>query len=784
MATHDYVIANGTGAAVRSDLNDALAAIVSNNSGSSEPGTTYAYQWWADTTNNLLKLRNSANNAWITLRELDGTLLMEHGTASAPGLAFDGDLNTGIYRPAADAVGLTTGGEERFAVGGTEAVFNDPSNDVDFRVESNGQTHMLFVDAGNNRVGIGTASPGRTLTVADTTNSVVAIQGSTSGTSNLFLGDSDDEDIGALTYNHSSNFLSFTTNASEAARIDSAGRLAIGNTSASGSALRVDAASGTDGPLFDSGGTNNTNHALLVRDSASNQLFRVNNNGNIGIGSNAPLARLEVSDDAQSGVTAGDLVVDTTSLSADVIVGRQSSTSNDNTTFRVRDRTDNTILYASAAGDPFRVGRNGNELARIDTSGRLMVGTTSVRSFNTHASRFQVQGTSFSSQTASIVANSSDANGAYLFFAKQRSGAAGGNTIVQNGDLIGQLRFNAADGTDMETVAASMDVRVDGTPGSNDMPGRIEFRTTQDGASGTTERVRIDNKGHLTIGGASSDSAPLTVRGTQSAHNSQFRAVFGDAIQDSDSHVVDGSNCSEVQVQSYSANRPAVLSIGGQQNDNELLGKVVFYRSNNTAGKRQRAAIVCGQSGTAPQGGVLMFRTAQATGTSPGTRLTIHDQGKISASGIYSLTTTGGGPVYVEADGDLLRYTSSLKYKTDVETLEDARADAILNCRPVWYRSKCENDIKTEGSEKSDWGWYGFIAEEVAEIEPRLVNWATKDAVPQEDGSNKSVERDPADYEAEGVRYDNFVPLLVNLVKRQQAAIETLEAKVAALEAG
>ena len=158
--------------------------------------------------------------------------------------------------------------------------------------------------------------------------------------------------------------------------------------------------------------------------------------------------------------------------------------------------------------------------------------------------------------------------------------------------------------------------------------------------------------------------------------------------------------------------------------------------------------------------------------------------GKFTAPTIYSLTTTAGSPVYVESDGDLLRYTSSLKYKTDVETIEDARADAILNCRPVWYRSKCENDIKTEGAEKSDWGWYGFIAEEVAEIEPRLVNWATKDAVEQEDGSVQSVERDPADYEAEGVRYDNFVPLLLNLVKRQQQAIETLEAKVAALEAG
>lgn len=441
MATHDYVIANGTGAAVRSDLNDALAAIVSNNSGTSEPATTYAYQWWADTTNNLLKLRNSANNAWITLRELDGTLLMEHGTASDPGLAFDGDSDTGIYRPAADAVGLTTGGAERFAVGGTEVVVNDPSNDVDFRVESNGNTHMLFVDGGNDRVGIGLSAP----------TSLFHVESSFAGT------------------------IAEIKNTRGSASTD-AGLLVETSTTAAKTLLVKNA--GTE--------------RFSVQGDGTGYL-----NGNLGIGADAPLGRLEVSDDAQTGVSAGDLVVDTTSLSADVIVGRQSSTSNDNTTFRVRDRTDNTILYASAVGDPFRVGRSGSEFARIDTSGRLVVGTTSVRSFNTHASRFQVQGTDFSSQTASIVANSADGNGAYLFFAKQRSGAAGGNTIVQNGDLIGQLRFNACDGVDMETVLASMDVRVDGTPGSNDMPGRIEFRTCADGASGTTERFRIAANGQL-----------------------------------------------------------------------------------------------------------------------------------------------------------------------------------------------------------------------------------------------------------------------------------------------
>ena len=70
MAQHDYVIANGTGAAVRSDLNGALAAIATNNSGATEPTTTYAYQWWPDTTTGLLKIRNAANSGWVTVGTL------------------------------------------------------------------------------------------------------------------------------------------------------------------------------------------------------------------------------------------------------------------------------------------------------------------------------------------------------------------------------------------------------------------------------------------------------------------------------------------------------------------------------------------------------------------------------------------------------------------------------------------------------------------------------------------------------------------------------------------
>jgi hypothetical protein len=89
MAQADYVVANGTGAAVRSDLNGQLAAIVSNNSGATQPATMYAYQWWADTTTGLLKIRNAANSAFVTVGTLANANL---GLLSLAGGTLTGDI--------------------------------------------------------------------------------------------------------------------------------------------------------------------------------------------------------------------------------------------------------------------------------------------------------------------------------------------------------------------------------------------------------------------------------------------------------------------------------------------------------------------------------------------------------------------------------------------------------------------------------------------------------------------------------------------------------------------
>ena len=87
MAQHDYTIDNQTFPSYRTDHNNSLSAIVSNNSGATEPSTTYAYQWWYDTSSNILKLRNADNDAWInigTFNQTNDTVVLVGTEATLP----------------------------------------------------------------------------------------------------------------------------------------------------------------------------------------------------------------------------------------------------------------------------------------------------------------------------------------------------------------------------------------------------------------------------------------------------------------------------------------------------------------------------------------------------------------------------------------------------------------------------------------------------------------------------------------------------------------------------
>ena len=128
----DFNIANASGASVRSDINAVLDAIKTNNSGGSDPSNTEAFMFYADSGDNNLKVRNSANNGFTTIGSVNetnlgllpkaggtmtGALLGDDASgSSAPAYAFDGDTDTGMFRSGANTIGFSTSGTTRVSI--------------------------------------------------------------------------------------------------------------------------------------------------------------------------------------------------------------------------------------------------------------------------------------------------------------------------------------------------------------------------------------------------------------------------------------------------------------------------------------------------------------------------------------------------------------------------------------------------------------------------------------------------------------------------------------------
>jgi hypothetical protein len=154
----------------------------------------------------------------------------------------------------------------------------------------------------------------------------------------------------------------------------------------------------------------------------------------------------------------------------------------------------------------------------LNASGSLLLGTTSSRgNFYNGSSGYdlymQVESINYGAG-CSYVRNSPDSASAVLIFGKTRSGSLGGNAIVANNDNIGTISFQGSDGSEF-VPAAAITAHVDGTPGTNDMPGLLVFSTTADGAATPTKRMSIGNAGVINTYTATGDS--LNIRNAAAA---------------------------------------------------------------------------------------------------------------------------------------------------------------------------------------------------------------------------------------------------------------------------
>jgi len=222
--------------------------------------------------------------------------------------------------------------------------------------------------------------------------------------------------------------------------------------------------------------------------------LRVDSNGDVGIGTNVPDNKLHVfaGDSSGSSSAQAQFTIENSGNSGLQFLAGTSSVSE----IRFGDSGDNgagSIAY-SHSDNSVRFGtNNGTEKVRIDSSGRLLVGTSTVHAYNQFGQSPRVQVVSSGGSLAGLLLEASSSDGNNLVFRKS-GGSAGSNTIVTNNQEIGTIRFTGTDGTNPFDVARIAS-EIDGTPGANDMPGRLVFSTTADGADSPTERMRITQGG-------------------------------------------------------------------------------------------------------------------------------------------------------------------------------------------------------------------------------------------------------------------------------------------------
>jgi len=689
------------------------------------------------------------------------------GTAADPSISFVSDPNSGLYSPGADQVAISTSGTGRLIVGstGTVNIVGAGTAGVTQAVSFNGSAPVnSLVMLSDGKVGLGTSSPSYPASIVYSN-----VAGGIAETG-LYLKNSQTGNSTQIQLDGNRNW----------------SLLAAGSFGAP------------------AGGFN------IVDNTAGNTRFTIDSSGNVGIGTTDPNAPLCVNGlPPQAGI-----------ISAVAASGGRSLALSDNINCSLYvTHLAGGALLGTDSGNAIRFATNGfgssDEKARIDSSGRLLVGTSSERTlFTDYTPQLQNEGTTNSASSVSFVNNSNGSAGPTLFFGKSRGTTVGSNTVVQADDELGVIAFNGADGTDIQSIGAIIKANVDGTPGSNDLPTRLTFSVTADGASSPTERMRISNAGTTTLTSAAStapfianigaseaariDSSGRLLVGTSNNRTGAALQIEGTTFGTSLGTITNNSANSAPAYFQLIKSRGTSLGSQALVSNGDGLGNVQFV---GTDGTQQLVAaaiegIVDGTPGANDMPGRLVFSTTADGASSPTERMRISANGSIFTGGATSTASiesgaqpgkvfkygtheaSSGATITTQAfhlsfanpngfvgsistSGSATAYNTSSDYRLKENVVPLTGAVDRLNQLQVHRFNFIADPDKTVD---------GFIAHEAQAVVPECVT-GTKDEV---DNDGNPV--------YQGIDQSKIVPLVVAALQEALAEIETLKARLA--EAG
>lgn len=693
------------------------------------------------------------------------------------------------------------------------------SNLLFYTTASGSRAERMRIDSAGN-VGIGSSNP----TSLGSGFTEVMISGNTEG-AGLQLQDTDGNVKAGLFTSDNSNTatlrtitnhpLTFRTNNTEAMRISS-GMIGIGTTSPANvlhikndsPTIRLESSASSyvgrntigqyqNGLYIDCDNDNAISNSFIAFGVDGNEAMRIDSSGNVAIGTTSIDASLHV----KGAGTHGTFVLEaggTSGISNQIYIQghNNAGTSLGEIHFEETATNQGALVFKTNGGSVA-------ERMRIDSSGRVLINHAADAAPASYSSKLQLCDTSYQGASLLIRRDQNSPSAPALLFTKTRSATKGGSTAVQNGDICGQIIWYAGDGTDANSHVAFMQASIDGTPGSNDMPGRLTFHTTADSASVATERLRINHLGRsehfasdgnvlgvgTTSGAGASDYAFYVVYGrtamftggavsfgvftngnTVNANNS-YGAISDVKLKE---NIVDASSqwddIKALQVRNYNfieGQTHTQIGVVAQEVETVSPGLVTESpdRDNDgndlgTTTKSVNYSVLYMKAVKALQEAMNRIETLELTNKNP---FNISQTTSLLNNPFITFLNSNGDTAgsIIQNGVNSVTYATSSDYRLKDNVVElTAAIPRLKQLAPKRFNFTAAADVTVDG----------FLAHEAQAVVPEAVTGSHN----QVDGDGNPV--------MQGIDQSKLVPLLTAALQEAIGRIETLEAKVATLE--